>query len=82
MKEEIEKKYGKVIFEFPIMHVGWDGDSAGYIVENGESKTLILTNHGSHYMASPTELELKIAEYQKNIMETKKALTLLVGVCI
>jgi rhamnose utilization protein RhaD (predicted bifunctional aldolase and dehydrogenase) len=77
MKEKIENKYGKVVFEFPILHSGWDLDSIGYVVDNNGSKILILTNHGVDYMADPYELETKIAEYQKTIMQTQKALTLL-----
>jgi hypothetical protein len=32
MKEKIENKYGKVVFEFPILHSGWDLYSIGYVV--------------------------------------------------
>jgi hypothetical protein len=77
MKNIIEEKYGKIVFEFPILHDNWEGDHIGYVVDNSGSKMLILTNHGVDYMADPDELEIKIAEYQKIIMQTKKALTLL-----
>jgi hypothetical protein len=75
--KKIENKYGKIVFEFSILHDNWEGDHIGYVVDNGGSKILILTNHGVDYMADPYELEMKIAEYQNTIMQTKKALTLL-----
>jgi hypothetical protein len=77
MKNKIEEKYGKIVFEFPILHENWENDQVGYVVDNNGSKMLILTNHGVDYIADSFELDIKIAEYQKIIMETKKALTLL-----
>ena len=67
----------KVIFEFPILYEGWEMDEKGEVIErNDGSRYIRLTNHGKPYIAEVSELEEKIAEYQKVIGETNKAIEL------
>ena len=66
------------IFEFPVLWLAWEIDSKGWVAEREDgTKTLILTNHGSEYEAEPEILEDRIAEYQRVIGETQKALSML-----
>jgi 3-dehydroquinate dehydratase len=77
MKEIINKKLVKTIFKFPILHLGWEADGWGYVIEKDDKREVILSNHGKFYTASVKELEQKLAEYKKVEFETKKAITLL-----
>jgi hypothetical protein len=76
METEVENKFGKTIFRFPVLHLGWEADGWGYVVERDGKRKIILSNHGNFYVASVKELELKIAEYTKVKFQTKKAITL------
>jgi len=76
MENQVEKKFGKTLFRFPVLHLGWEADGWGYVVERDGKREIILSNHGNFYVASVKELELKIAEYTKVKFETKKAITL------
>jgi hypothetical protein len=77
LRKRIEKKYGKIVFEFPVLHHQWESDSLGFVVETEEGKQIILTNHQKEYLSSAQELENKIAEYQQIIHQTQKALCLM-----
>ena len=76
MENQVENKFGKTLFRFPVLHLGWEADGWGYVVERDGKREIILSNHGNFYVASVKELELKIAEYTKVKFETKKAITL------
>jgi len=76
-KKLSEETLKKTIFKFPVLHLGWESDGWGYIIENGEKREVWLSDHGNFYIASIKELEQKIAEYKKVEFETKKAITLL-----
>lgn len=68
-------QFGKILFEFIILHSGWESDEKGYIIETETGKReIILSSHGVFYIASVTELMDKIAEYRQVISETEKAL--------
>ena len=58
------------------MHLGWEADGWGYVVEKNGTTEVILSNHGKFYTASIKELEQKVAEYTKVKFETKKAIAL------
>jgi len=77
MENQVEKKFGKTLFRFPVLHLGWEADGWGYVVERDGKREIILSNHGNFYISSIKELEQKIAEYKKVEFETKKAITLL-----
>jgi hypothetical protein len=77
MENQVENKLGKTLFKFPVLHLGWEADGWGYVVERNGKREIILSNHGNFYVASVKELEIKIAEYKKVEFETKKAITLL-----
>ena len=76
-EEKIEKEHGKTIFKFPVLHLGWEADGWGYVIDRDSKREVILSNHGKFYTASIKELEQKLAEYKKVEFETKKAITLL-----
>ena len=79
MKDPIDQmveKLGKTIFKFPVLHLGWEADGWGYVVEKDGTREVILSNHGNFYVASVKELEQKLAEYTKVKFETKKAIAL------
>jgi hypothetical protein len=79
MKDPIDQmveKLGKTIFKFPVLHLGWEADGWGYVVEKEGSREILLSNHGNFYVASVKELEQKLAEYTKVKFETKKAIAL------
>ncbi len=76
LTDQVENKFGKTVFRFPVLHLGWEADGWGYVVERDEKREIILSNHGTFYVASIKELESKIAEYTKVKFETKKAITL------
>jgi hypothetical protein len=68
----------KVIFEFPVMHIGWELDNTGWVMERPDGgRYLRLTSHGSEYEADEKELHAKIEEYDEAIDKTRKALRLL-----
>ena len=75
--DQIDEKLGKTIFRFPVLHLGWEADGWGYVIEKDGKRDVILSNHGKFYTASIKELEQKIAEYKKVEFETKKAIALL-----
>jgi hypothetical protein len=75
-KKKIEEQYGKVVFEFQLLHAGWELDDKGWIVERGKKRFIVLTNHGVTYVAKKNELKAKIKEYSKAIKQTEKALKL------
>lgn len=67
----------KKIMEFDVLHLAWECDSKGWIVENYSSgRYIVLTNHGSPYIAPQEELIKLIESYQSVINKTKEALAL------
>jgi hypothetical protein len=72
--------YAKKLYEFPVMHSGWEMDSKGWVVELADGRrAILLANHGVEYLAKPSELHELIEEYQQAISATRKALGILVG---
>ena len=76
-KKLSEETLKKVIFKFPVLHLGWEADGWGYIIDNEGEREVWLSDHGNFYIACIKELEQKLAEYKKVEFETKKAITLL-----
>jgi len=74
--DQIDEKLGKTIFKFPVLHLGWEADGWGYVIEKDGTREVILSNHGKFYTASIKELEQKIGEYTKVKLDTKKAIAL------
>lgn len=76
--QEIEKRFGTVLLEFPICHPGWEMDAKGWIVKNPEGTSqLILTNHGQPYIAQKNELheiEQAYQKYSQTLLEAKRLL--------
>jgi hypothetical protein len=67
----------KIIFKFKVLYSGWECDEDGYVKERKDgSRYLELTNHGRPYEAKLFEVTNKIAEYEKAIKQTQKAVNL------
>jgi hypothetical protein len=65
---------------FTVLHPGWECDSAGLIARDSAGKhQLILTNHGSPYLAEHDELEEQISKLRKWLHEAEEAEELLLG---
>lgn len=66
------------IFEFIILHEGWEMDNKGWIEKqsNGILK-LMTTGHGFKYEMSIEELSDKITETEKSLEGLKKAMDLI-----
>ena len=82
MKNKLEDflriKKLKLLYEFTILHKGWEMDNRGYIVTDQYNKNLIiLTSHENFYIGKKNQLEEKLLEYRKVIKETEEALVLL-----
>ena len=72
-----EETLGKTIFKFPVLHLGWEADGWGYVIERNGNREVILSDHGKFYVSSVKELQQKISEYTKVKFDTEKAITLL-----
>jgi hypothetical protein len=78
LHEYIESNYGKILFVFSIWHHLYSGDDFGYIIQNFDNeRKVLLSKNDELYISDEQELQLKIAEYSKAIVETKKAICLL-----
>ena len=76
--EYIEKKYGKILFAFPVWHHPCGGDNFGYIIQTSDNRRkVLLSSNDNLYVSDEQELQLKIANYSKAISETNKAIWLL-----
>ena len=73
-RKKVEEQYGTVVFEFPVFHTGWELDATGWVVERGKKRFIVLTNHGTSYIAKNSELKAKIREYSKVIKQTERAI--------
>lgn len=72
-----KKPYTK-LFEFPVLHKGWEMDSRGWVAELDSGKrVLVLENHGTEYIAKESELQERIAEYEAVLQASHEALTML-----
>ena len=68
----------KTIYSFPVLWEGWECDPEGLIkCDTKGNKYLILTDHGSPYVADKQELIGRINEYKDVIAKSEKALQLL-----
>ena len=77
LEKRIEDQFGTIVYKFPVLHHGWEGDGYGYITEQNNERKVILSNHNNLYESSAKELLNKISEYTKVEFDTKKAITLL-----
>lgn len=64
----------KVRLEFELAHVGWECDSNGWVVERAGKRYLILTDHGSPYVAEARALRDQLKTYADLISVTVDAL--------
>ena len=73
----IENAFGKIVSKFRILNHEWEMDGYGYIVNDGTSNKLVVTNHNKPMVANKDYLHTKIKEYKETIQETERALFLL-----
>ena len=64
----------EILEEFSVLHLGWECDYKGYLVDKNGKPKLVLTDHGRAYFAKNKELEEKIKEYQELTSTYKKIL--------
>jgi len=69
-------KNGKLLFSFPVLHVGWEMDSVAYLYSYKNRKYIISTNHGWKVIWSNKETKAQIKEYRAVLKLTEKALKL------
>ena len=70
----IIEKFGKIINKFKILHHGWEMDSYGYVVTNGTTNTIVVTDHGNPIVVDSDYLNSKIREYGDVILKTNEAI--------
>jgi len=65
----------EVVNEFPVLWLGWELDSVGYVGLSPEKKhVLILSDHGVHHVVTKEKLEERIKFYEDVIFKSKLAL--------
>ncbi len=68
----------KIIFKFPVLWECWECDSEAWIMEKlDKTRYILMTNHGSKYIANKGELWDRIEEYKTVIRKTETALDIL-----
>lgn len=69
----------KKIFEFPVLHAGWEMDAKGWVIEKEDgTRAVLLTKHDANeYEAPVSELIAKLAEYGEATIAMEHALYLL-----
>ena len=73
-----DKEIDKIKYQFDVLYAGWECDSEAWVVRFTDGSIgLILTDHGRLYISNISELENRIEEYQKVILDTKKAISML-----
>ena len=65
----------KVVYTFDVAYVGWECDSTGWVAldDRGDSH-IILTNHGSPYVANIKKMKDLISSYINLIDKTNRAI--------
>jgi len=79
MKKMINLVDYDIMYVFNTLYHGWECDMYGYIGRHKETEDMqiILTNHGSHYIANIDNLHNLIETYEKTITATKKAIEIM-----
>lgn len=76
-KLTIEEKFGKIIFGFPVLHMGWEMDEYGFVTQKPDGKKqLVLTEHGVPKSVTKKELKEKIEFYKNAVSESLTAIWL------
>lgn len=75
----IEGKNYMVLREFPVMHIGWEMDNRGFVVNDSDLDIvrIVLTNHNKPYFADKKELKEMIERYDMVIKGTVEAIGML-----
>lgn len=78
---KIEEREYEIVMEFPVLWDGWEIDNRAWVVRDPKTERLklVMTNHGSRYIAKPQVLQRRLEAYRKVANETRKALALLEG---
>ena len=68
----------KVLAEFEVMHIGWEMDNLGWIIETGAGLRLyVTTNHGRPAVWPAIELQNNLARHERVTDGLRKAVALL-----
>ena len=54
----------KISYEFPVLYHQWECDGFGFVIEHDGDKSLVLSNHGSPFVADASHLEDRLAYYR------------------
>lgn len=65
------------IFEFRILHDGWEMDNAGWITEDETGRKLYTTGHGQEYEMPRDELSSLIQYMEENLARLREAARLM-----
>lgn len=69
-----------LVKEFDVLHHGWECDGTGYLIKNKKGKlVLLLSSHGSFYIAEQKELMGYVDYYMEVVNESKLILDMLEG---
>ena len=64
----------KEIFSFDVLWAGWECDSHAWVMEKPNGvRYIVMTTHGTPYVATRKELEDRLDEYRRVIEDTEKA---------
>lgn len=76
----VKTKIAKILHEATIMHVGWESDNKGWIVqcEDGKIKAL-TTNHGSLCQWSGKDMHETLELTRLSVAELEEAINLMVN---
>jgi hypothetical protein len=64
------------LHKFDVLFHGWECDPDGWIVEVDNERLVILTDHGSSYIATTKELKERLKYYRTVIEATEKAIAI------
>lgn len=70
----ITEQFGKIINKFKVLYHGWEIDGYGYIVTDGNTNKIVVTNHNQPMIVDTNYLNAKIREYGHAILETNEAI--------
>jgi hypothetical protein len=75
---KIATQFGPILFEFSVPRAEWEMDATGWVVQTPLGNRLVLTNHGTPYLAEAHELntlENYFAQIQDGLRHAEKLLS-------
>lgn len=69
----------KLLHTFTVLHEGWEMDNTGWVYEDKGTRFLVLTSHGSPYVAKAGELAELLTKHRAAAAGIEQAQTVLGG---